>query len=79
MDKEFTLKAREKALKVTESINEKKIAEGSKATTVGILVDKARLIDGESTSNIAYADLTRELKDLEAEERALKARMGIED
>jgi len=51
------------------------MVEGSKAQSIGILIDKARLIDGESTANIAYADFSRELADIEQEERALASRL----
>lgn len=66
-EKDFTLEARRMSSKLLSSIRPDKMAEGSKPQAIGILIDKARLIDGESTQNIAYADLTREIKDIEAE------------
>jgi hypothetical protein len=78
-EKEISMVAKGKALQVAESINPDKIPDGSKAQTVGILIDKARLIDGESTANIAYIDMSRSLHELEAEERGLRERLGMGD
>lgn len=43
------------------------------ATAFGILYDKERLERGQSTSNVAYADLTQSLSDIEAEIAKLEA------
>ena len=74
-EKDISIELRRKSGAILQSINESKMVEGSKAQSIGILIDKARLIDGESTENIAYADFTRELKDIEQEEAALAARL----
>ena len=73
--KDITVELRRKSGEILQSIDSKKMVEGSKAQSIGILIDKARLIDGESTANIAYADFSRELADIEQEERALAARL----
>lgn len=41
--------ARHKVLAILESINPKKLPEGQKATSIGILIDKVRLLQGQAT------------------------------
>lgn len=74
-ERSVSIDLRRKSSEILQSINSDKMVEGSKAQSIGILIDKARLIDGESTENIAYADFTRELKDIEAEERSLASKL----
>ena len=47
-DKKTSAIARTKALKIIEGIRPNKIVEQQKATSAAILIDKARLLDGES-------------------------------
>ena len=75
-EKDISIECRRKAAATVNSIDPEKIPEGSKAQTAGILIDKARLIDNESTQNVAYADMSRELKDIEDEEAALERQLG---
>jgi len=49
----------------------KSIPPGSRATTFGILYDKERLERDLSTANVAYADITKSLAELEKEEEEL--------
>jgi hypothetical protein len=74
-EKDISIDMRRKAAQINESIDPAKMVEGSKAMSLAVLIDKSRLIDGESTENIAYADFTRELRDIEQEEAALAARL----
>ena len=43
----------------------------------GILYDKERLERGQTTANIGHVDFTGQLKDLEAQEAALMAELGM--
>ena len=56
-EKDISLEMRRKATQTVESIDPDKIAEGSKATTVGILIDKARLIDGEQDLTASFQQI----------------------
>ena len=47
----------QEALKLVDNIHFSKVPEGQKATSAGILIDKARLIDGESTENVLIANI----------------------
>ena len=47
--------ARSKALQIIESIDKSKIHDNSKATSAAILIDKARLLDGQTTDNVGIA------------------------
>lgn len=67
---------RRKASQGVDSLDFDKMPDGSKPQAIGILIDKARLIDDQSTANIAYADLTRELDALESEEAEIMRRLG---
>ena len=42
----------------------------------GILYDKERLERGQSTANVAYADLSREMRDIDNEIRQLEEELG---
>ena len=46
-------------------------------TSLGILYDKERLERGESTQNVAYADLTRDHNKLREKRLALEKELGI--
>ena len=48
-DKKTSTVSRKQALAIITNIKPKKIVEGSKALSASILIDKARLLDGEST------------------------------
>ena len=74
-EKDISIEARRKASQLVVSINPDNMPDGSKAMSAGILIDKARLIDDESTQNIAYADMSRELKDIVADEGELVRHM----
>ena len=71
-----------KAGQTAASIDPDKIPEGSKATTVGILIDKTRLIQGESTENIAsivsYRAAEKDLERQDKAERELRRRLGLQ-
>ena len=71
-----------KAGQTAASIDPSKIPEGSKATTVGILIDKTRLIQGESTENIAsivsYRAAEKDLERQDKAERELRRRLGLQ-
>jgi hypothetical protein len=43
-----------KAVQVLQSIDAKKLPEAAKASSFAKLFDRARLIDGESTANVAH-------------------------
>lgn len=68
-----------KQAQILKSLSQKKI---EKATAyqltgmMGILYDKERLERGQSTQNIAYADMSREMKDMDKEIKALEADLG---
>ena len=57
----------------------KKIPPGSRATTFGILYDKERLERGESTQNIAYADMSKDLETIRAKRAALRVELGLDE
>jgi predicted DNA-binding protein (UPF0251 family) len=57
----------------------KKIPPGSRVTAFGILYDKERLERGESTANVAYADLTKDIHERERKIEELRARLGMSD
>jgi len=52
-EKETSLTARKKALKVINSVDPDKLHGSSKAYTAGVLIDKARLIDGDDDGKAA--------------------------
>lgn len=76
-EKDISIQCRRKASQIVDSIKPDGMPDGSKAQSAGILIDKARLIDKEVGQIIAYADITREIKDLEAEEVELDRQLGI--
>ena len=58
------------------------IKKSSGYQTVGmfsVLHNQERLERGESTSNIAYADLTGKLDEMQAKRKALEKELGIQD
>jgi hypothetical protein len=57
----------------------KEVSPYQKVGMFGILYDKERLERGQSTANVAYADMSKALGDLEAEERELRAKLGQGD
>ena len=59
-------KARSQVLAILDSINPKKIPEGQKATSIGILIDKVRLLQGQATeiSEVRVLDMAAMLKAL---------------
>ena len=77
-EKEFSITARAKAIQMTEKIDPSSHPPSKLAVDSGILIDKARLIDDESTSNVAvvYSDKTREESDLRAELSKLEEKLG---
>lgn len=77
-EKDFTVEARRMSSKLLHSIKPDKMSEGSKPQAIGILIDKARLIDGESSAIISYVDVTREIKDIEAELERLQPLLDID-
>ena len=71
-----------KQLELLKSLTEDDIKKASPYQKVGmfsLLYDKERLERGESTSNIAYADLSDSLRGLQQEEEALMADLGASD
>ena len=56
----------------------KKAPARDKVWMYGVLYDKERLERGQTTSNVGYADYTRELRDLDKEILALEAELGDE-
>ena len=76
-EKDISVKMRRKALQTVDSLNPDGMPDGSKAITAATLIDKARLIDDETTENIGYSDMTRSLAELEKEEEELKKRLRI--
>lgn len=78
-EKEMALIARSKAFQVCQSINPEKIPDGSKATTVGILIDKARLIAGQSTENITFLQIAATYEEIKLQRKRLEAELGMEE
>jgi transposase len=68
-----------KQMQILKSLTEEDIQKASpyqKVGMFGILYDKERLERGQSTQNIAYADMNRELKDLDKEILQLESELG---
>ena len=57
----------------------KKSSGYQKVGMFSVLHNQERLERGESTSNIAYADLTKNMTELQAKRKALEIELGIED
>jgi len=57
----------------------KKSSAYQKVGMFSVLHNQERLERGESTSNIAYADLTGKLGEMQAKRKALEKELGIED
>ena len=57
----------------------KKSSAYQKVGMFSVLHNQERLERGESTSNIAYADLTGKLDEMQAKRKALEKELGIED
>ena len=71
-----------KQLELIKSLTEEDVKKASPYQKVGmfaLLYDKERLERGESTSNVAYADLSESLKGLQREEETLLAELGASD
>jgi len=75
-EKDISIRMRRKASQGVDSLDFSKMPDGSKPQAIGILIDKARLIDDQSTANISYADLSKEIKDFEAEEAEILRQLG---
>ena len=76
-EKEYAVEARKKALELVRRIDPENHPPSKRAVDSGILVDKARLIDGETTENIGYADFTRRIAEIDQEIEALEAELGL--
>ena len=57
----------------------KKSSGYQKVGMFSVLHNQERLERGESTQNIAYADLTKNMTELQAKRKALEIELGIED
>jgi len=56
----------------------KKMSARDRVLAFGILYDKERLERGQSTENIAYADLTKGLEEIQREKRKLAKDLGLD-
>ena len=68
--------------KINKHLTDEKLEKMSAYQLVGmdnITLQQERLIMGESTQNIAYADLTKNMTELQAKRKALEIELGIED
>ena len=66
--------------KILNSLSDEDIKKSSmlqKVTAIGILYDKERLERGQTTANVGHVDYTGRLQDLEAQEAALMAELGM--
>jgi transposase len=68
-----------KGMQILKSVSQKDIEKASAYQRIGmygILYDKERLERGQSTANIAYADMSRDLKEMNREIKRLEEELG---
>ena len=68
--------------KINKHLTDEKLEKMSAYQLVGmdnITLQQERLIMGESTSNIAYADMTGKLSEIQAKRKALEAELGMDN
>lgn len=71
-----------KQAQILKSLSQRKIDKASAyqmTGMLGILYDKERLERGQSTANVAYADMNRDAKEMEREIKRLQDELGYED
>ena len=75
-ERDFSLHARRKAQQIVASINVDRMSDNSKAMSASILIDKARLLDGQPSHISDIRVTVKEIEDNDAELRQMYHELG---